>query len=163
MAFNINHPGFIGVHAPGNPQPVAELVPGTILHCNDPVQGSGEFIYLQGVANTVAGSVVVYDTRANTTTLAVTGSRGSVAVAMSANGAGSFDFYQIGGAAVVKETGATANGRPYVTATAGQASVTVSATNAIDGMTFTAADGAAGLSAGFAFAELDRPSLNGNG
>lgn len=162
MSFNINDVGHLGLKAPGSVDATLVGQVGLIVQGYDPVaQNFAEFIYLPGVASTVAGSVVVYDTFAGTTTLAVAASRGPVAVAMGATVAGTYGWYQISGTAVVKETGATAGSKPYAGATAGVPSITVVATNGIDGMTFKSADGTP--AAGFAYAQLARPSLNNNG
>lgn len=69
-------------------------------------QGSGEFIYLLGVVNTVAGSVVTYNTTTFQTAIALgtANQGGALAVAVGANVAGSYGWYQIGGSAVVKKT-----------------------------------------------------------
>lgn len=76
---------------------------GTIVRAVDPTYGMGEFIYLKGIASTVIGSLVDYDQYLATTALApATGGTGSVGVAMSANVALQFGWYQIDGAAVVK-------------------------------------------------------------
>lgn len=82
----------------------AEL--GTIIRCKDPTYGPGEFIYLQGVASTVVGSVVVYDGASHVTELAPVGSNlpRPVAIAMSANVANQYGWYQISGRAVVVKT-----------------------------------------------------------
>lgn len=128
----------------------------------DPTYGEGEFIYLKGISPTIAGSTVIYDEAANTTTLIVAGSRGPCAVAMSANVANQFGWYQIAGAASVKVAAAVAAGAaPYATATAGSIDDAVVATDKIDGARFKTADGTP--AAGFALAQLDRPALNGNG
>lgn len=69
----------------------------------DQIYGYGEFLYMKGVASTVVGSLVTYDNTLATTTLApATGGIGPVAVAMSANVASQFGWYQIRGAAAVK-------------------------------------------------------------
>lgn len=84
---------------------------GDIVRAVDPTFGSGEFIYLKGVASTVVGSVVTYDQFLATTTLApATGGKGPVAVAMSINLLGFAGWYQIGGAAVVKAPNAMVPG-----------------------------------------------------
>lgn len=76
---------------------------GYIAKAVDPTYGLGEFIYLKGVGSTVVGSMVDYDTYLATTALSpATAGTGSVAVAMSANVANQFGWYQIEGAAVVK-------------------------------------------------------------
>ena len=151
----------IGAQNPGSVDTTQQFAPGTIVKAFDSVQGQGEFIYLKGVVGTVAGSVVIYDTQANTTVLAVAGSRGPVAVATGATVANTFGFYQISGSTVVKETGAVAAGKPYATATAGVPSVSVVAGDKIDGVVFKSADGTP--SAGFAYAQLSRPTMNGLG
>lgn len=69
-------------------------------------QGAGEFIYLLGVANTVAGSAVTYNTTTYQTAIAIgtANQGGTVAFSIGANVAASYGWYQIGGAAVVKKT-----------------------------------------------------------
>ena len=123
--------------------------------------GEGEFIYLKGVAGTDIGEVVIYDEYANTTALTVAGSRGPVAVAMSANVASQYGWYQISGAAVVKAGTVVAGGAVYLTATAGSIDDAVVATDKVDGARVKTADGTP--SAGFAVVMLDRPAANGNG
>jgi hypothetical protein len=133
---------------------------GRIVSGNDPTYGDGEFIYLPGAANTAVGSVVTFDTKAGTTTLATHLSRGPVAVAMSANVANQYGWYQIAGAAVVAVAGAVVAGTPaYVTSTAGSLDDAVVSTDKIDGATFTVAASGAGTTV----AQIERPSLNGNG
>lgn len=134
---------------------------GTIIRALDPVYGEGEFVYLAGVASTAVGDLVVYDQRAGTTTRTVAGSRGPCAVAMSANLANQFGWYQVSGAAVVKSATAAANASVYVTATAGTVDDAVVATDKVDGARYKTADGTP--TAGFAVLQLSRPSLNGNG
>jgi predicted RecA/RadA family phage recombinase len=68
--------------------------------------GEGEFMYLKGVVSTVVGSLVTYDS-ANATTTLIPSSVDlgqSVAVAMSANVAGQFGWYQVTGVAVIKKS-----------------------------------------------------------
>jgi hypothetical protein len=76
---------------------------GEIQQAVDSTFGNGEFIYLMGVASTVVGSIVNYDAAAFQTALdtaAVTGPSRPLAIAMSANGAGDYGWYQIAGMAV---------------------------------------------------------------
>ena len=76
---------------------------GTIVQAVDPTYGGGEFIYLKGIASTVVGSLVDYDSYLATTALSpATGGTGSVAVSMSANVASQYGWYQIQGIAAVK-------------------------------------------------------------
>ena len=79
---------------------------GTIVRATDPTYGDGEFIYLKGVANTVVGSVVTYNSLTGQTTLAAPGTNlpQPVAVAMSANVANQYGWYQISGIAVASKT-----------------------------------------------------------
>jgi len=61
--------------------------------------GPGEFIYLSGVASTVRGSVVLIND-AYGTSLAAARDKGAMAVALSANVAGQYGWYQILGQGV---------------------------------------------------------------
>jgi hypothetical protein len=93
---------------------------GRIVDANDPVYGSGKFIYLQGVANTAVGSWVTFNLDDGTTDLLAANAIGPVAVAMSANVASQFGWYQIYGKAVgLCLTGFLDNANVYATATAG--------------------------------------------
>jgi len=76
---------------------------GTVVRAKDPTYGEGEFIYLLGVASTVVGSVVTYDASTHQTVLSAVGGNipRAVAIAMSANVASQYGWYQIGGMAVV--------------------------------------------------------------
>lgn len=161
MAYNI-------INANSFPQLISEtsttlqLPLGTRVRAYDPTYAEGEFVYLKGVASTAIGDVVIFDQYANTTTRVVAGSRGPAAIAMSANVANQYGWYQISGSAVVKTAaGVAANARPYATATAGSIDDAVVAGDAIDGARFKTADGTP--SAGFAILQFDRPCLNGNG
>lgn len=79
---------------------------GTILRATDPTYGAAEFIYLLGVASTAVGSVVTYNLASHLTALAAVGTNKPqpIAVAMSANVASQFGWYQISGIAIVKKT-----------------------------------------------------------
>lgn len=76
---------------------------GTIVRANDPTYGDGEFIYLLGVASTAVGSVVTFDASTYQTVLSAVGGNipRAVAIAMSANVASQYGWYQISGVAVV--------------------------------------------------------------
>lgn len=86
------------------PTPPATL--GMIVKAFDPTFGQGEFILLVGVASTVVGSLVTYNATTYQTALSPNTANfaAPVAVAMSANGAASFGWYQISGLAVIKKT-----------------------------------------------------------
>lgn len=115
---------------------------GSIVKAYDPSYGEGEFIYLQGVASTIVGSVVNYSTTDWTTTLQVAGTNlpRPVAVAMSANLADGYGWYQISGVAVVAKTASSmdANIAVGVSSTAGKIGAT-STGNEIQGCLTTGA------------------------
>lgn len=93
---------------------------GTIVTATDPTYGVGEFIFLKGVASTAVGSWVTYNQDDNSTTLLAANAIGPVAVAMSANVASQYGWYQISGKAVGKAlTGFVDDANVYATATAG--------------------------------------------
>ena len=75
---------------------------GRIIQAEDPTYGVAEFIYLTGVASTVVGSIVNFDDTFQTAldTSAVGGPPRPVAIAMSANVAGQYGWYQISGMAI---------------------------------------------------------------
>lgn len=117
MAYTILNPvaGYLpiastdsGVTQPGasSATPTPPLTLGTIVRATDPTYGDGEFILLAGVASTVVGSVVTYNTTSYTTTLCAVGGNVAqpVAIAMSANvAATTWGWYQISGTAVVRK------------------------------------------------------------
>lgn len=82
-----------------------------------------EYIYLQGVASTAAGSWVTYD-EAHLTTLTAANAVGPVAVAMAAIVANSYGWYQIKGvntiALAISGGAAAADVALYLTSTAGR-------------------------------------------
>ena len=84
---------------------------GLIVNAYDATLGGGEFIYLKGVASTIVGSLVVYDPVNHTTTLAPNTANldQPCAVAMSANVALAWGWYQVAGAAVIKKTAFSVN------------------------------------------------------
>ena len=77
---------------------------GTIVRAKDPTYGEGEFIYLTGIGSTTVGSIVNYDdsytTALNTTGLATPR---PLAIAMSANVASQYGWYQISGLAIASK------------------------------------------------------------
>ena len=106
--------------------PTPPTMLGMVARAFDPTYGEGEFILLLGVASTVVGSVVTYSPTTYQTTLSPNTANLSqpVAVAMSANLAASFGWYQISGLAVVKKTAVKVDPagtrRMYQSATAGR-------------------------------------------
>lgn len=101
---------------------------GALVKARHETYGEGEFIYLLGVASTVVGSVVSYNaTTYQTTLLPSTANLGTpVAVAMSANVASQYGWYQIEGLAVAKKTAVqcTPQGKIYISGTAGRIFIT---------------------------------------
>jgi len=79
---------------------------GKIVRAYDPSYGEGEFIYLLGIGSTAVGSLVTYNGVTGVTALAAVGANKPqpIAVAMSANVASQWGWYQIGGIAVMKKT-----------------------------------------------------------
>lgn len=105
---------------------------GTIIRAYDPTYGEGEFIYLLGVGSTTAGDMVTYNaTTWQTALLTTTNGENKgvpVAVAMSANLATYYGWYQISGNAVVKKTGVAVTPQVpiFISATAGKVKVLAS-------------------------------------
>ena len=131
---------------------------GTIANALDDGYGEGTFIYLPGVASTVAGDVVAYDTDAPSTTRTVAATRGPLAVAMAAVVAGKYGWYQVRGAALVNVAAAVAAGTPaYLTATAGNVDDATAAGQGIDGMVFKVLASGAGQTV----AQIAYPSASG--
>lgn len=98
-----------GVTQPGasSATPTPPLTLGMVVTATDPTNGTGEFILLAGVASTVVGSLVTYNTTSYTTALAPVGANKPqpIAIAMSANtSASTWGWYQISGVAVAKKT-----------------------------------------------------------
>jgi hypothetical protein len=136
MAFKVTSP-FIGTQAiatTSTSSTVSGLATGqnhplgTVVRAKDPTLGEGEFIYLLGVANTVVGSLVTWNATTYQTTLSPnTANLGSpVAVAMSANVASSYGWYQIAGLATIKKTAVSVAAQVaiYQSATAGRVMAT---------------------------------------
>lgn len=108
------------------PQAIADtsttqLLPlGTRIRAVDGTYGAGEFVYLKGVASTAVGSWVLIAEDDYSTTLLAANDIGQVAVAMSANVASQYGWYQVRGKAIGKAlTGFLDNANVYSTATAG--------------------------------------------
>lgn len=127
MAYTISNPfaGFqslttvdAGVVAPNNVNtgsttaiPTPPAYPGMIISGRDPTYGGAEFILLLGVGSTAVGSVVVYNQTTFQTALAPVGTNlpQPIAIAMSANGAGTWGWYQIAGIAVAAKSQGSAS------------------------------------------------------
>ena len=138
---------------------------GMICRAFDPTFGEGEFIVLAGVANTVVGLLVNYNTTSYTTTLmpSTANLAQPCAVAMSANIlATTFGWYQISGVAVIKKTATkvSPNVALYQSATAGRVFATATSGKQILGC--RSANAATIASATSTInAIIDRPHMQG--
>lgn len=116
------------------PQPIqsvsaTQLLPfGTIVRAYDPIMGAGEFMYLQGIASTVVGDVVNYNsfTGATTRNVAAANANQTLAIAMAALVASTFGWYQVSGACIVTNNATAAAGLVYVVGTGTVSSTAVS-------------------------------------
>lgn len=143
---------------------VARVAIGTIVKGFDDLMGEAEFMYLPGVAGTLAGDHVLFDLApgAATTTRSTTANANAgqpSAVAVAAVPAGSFGWYQISGVAVVNVIAGTAVGRPFLSATAGSLSSTAAAGSHLIGARLSTAIGVP--AAGQAYLTLTRPAVQG--
>lgn len=148
------------------PQAIAEtsttanLPLGTIKNAKDSTYGAGEFIYLKGVADTVAGSWVTYNMDDGSTALLAAGAVGPVAVAMSANVASQYGWYQIHGKAVARAvtgSGAIADDDDlYIGTSAGEANDTTVAGDRI----WNVKTASINTTLGFIDVEIARPFTN---
>lgn len=120
--------------------------------------GEAEFIYLAGVASTAQGDVVTFDERNGTTTRALEGVRGPVAVAMAATTASLYGWYAVTGSVPVN-TGSNAPsvGPVYLSRTAGEVTGVPFEGEKVDGMAAVRVP-----SGGFTTCRLTNPTANGN-
>lgn len=147
------------------PQPIAStsttqnLPLGTRVRAVDDTYGEGEFIYLEGVANTAVGSWVTFNEDDYSTALLAANAIGQVAVAMSANVADQYGWYQVRGKAIGKAlTDFADNGNVYATATAGSVDDAVVAGDRVKKCKGASAVGTP--SAGLAEFEIDAPFMD---
>jgi hypothetical protein len=149
-------------------QPIAETSTtkqhplGKIVRANDTTYGSGEFVYLKGVADTAVGSLVTYDPYLATTTLApATGGIGPVAVSLSANVANQYGWYQIGGVAAVKAPNAMSAGANVFMLAATPGSVDDAQVNGEQVVGAVVSTTTGTPSSGLALITINRPFLQG--
>lgn len=132
---------------------------GTRVRAADSSLGAGEFIYLSGVASTAVGSWVIFNEADYSTVLLGANAIGQVAVAMSANVASSYGWYQVRGKAVGKAlTGFVDNANVYATATPGSVDDAV-----VAGDRVKQCKGASAVdtpSTGLAYFEIDAPFMD---
>lgn len=146
-------------------QPIAETstvakVPlGMIAKARHATYGVGEFIYLQGVASTGLGEWVLFAQDDWSTALLPANGIGEVAIAMSANVASQYGWYQRRGRAIGKAlTGFADNANVYATATSGSVDDAV-----VSGDRVKRAKGASAVgtpSSGLAEFEIDNPYMD---
>lgn len=150
----------IGAQPIANTETTAKHTLGTVVRAEDPDYGSGEFIYLKGVASTAVGSWVAYFPDDWTTALLDTDDspKQSVAIAMSANVASQYGWYQVRGKASGLALASFAdNGDVYATSTGGSVDDAV-----VDGYMVHKARGASTIvGAGLADFEIDYPYTDG--
>jgi hypothetical protein len=121
--FRAVQPGLIGAQDIATTSTTKKHELGTVVKAKDVAStayGEGEFIYLQGIGSTAVGSwITIIDN--SVTALAVADAVGQVAVAMSANVASQYGWYQISGQAAGKVlTGfVSAGSDAFLTSTAG--------------------------------------------
>jgi len=149
----------IGMQAIADTDTVQNHPLGTVVRAEDPTYGAGEFIYLLGLASTAIGEWVTYNTDDGSTALLAANAIGPVAVAMSANIASQYGWYQIQGKAVgLCLAGFVDNANVYATATAGSIDDAV-----VAGDRVKRAKGASAIgtpAAGQAEFEIDRPFMD---
>lgn len=114
---------------------------GTSVMAYDLTYGEGSFIYLKGVASTAVGDVVSYNAYTGATTrwagTAITG--WPLAIAMSANVASQYGWYQVRGNAVTNISGTvTAADSAYFNATAQLKSAAVAGKQVVNCVAATA-------------------------
>lgn len=96
--------------------------------------GLNEYIYLLGVASTVAGSVVTFDRTSGATTLIAGNAVGPVAVAMAATVASTYGWYCIYGTCTAACDTIADNAAVYIDGTAGRIDDAVVAGDLVAGM-----------------------------
>ena len=132
MAYALTYP-YVGAPVFTDTDTTKKVPLGTIVKGFDSTYGEGEFIYLLGVGSTEVGSLVTYNTTTWQTALGTVSNlknKGTpVAVAMSANLASNYGWYQISGNAVVKKTtvAVTPSVPVFISATSGRIKVLASA------------------------------------
>lgn len=132
---------------------------GTIVRAKDPTYGAGEFIYLKGLALTAVGTWVTYTSDDGGTALLAANAIGPVAVAMSANVANQYGWYQIQGKAIGKAlTGFLDNANVYATSTGGSVDDAVVAGDRVKNA--TGASAVDTPSTGLAEFEIARPWMD---
>lgn len=120
--------------------------------------GSGEFIYLLGVASTAVGSWVTYNLDDGGTALLAANAIGPVAIAMSANVASQYGWYQISGKAIGLAVSGVDNAIVSAHATAGSVDDTLVDGDMVHLAKFASAQDVP--STGFCEFEIHRPYMD---
>jgi hypothetical protein len=156
MAFKSINPR-IGVQDIAETSTVQNHPLGTRVQAQDPSYGVGEFIYLKGLAATAVGSWVTFLQDDGATALLAANAIGPVAVAMSANVADQYGWYQIYGKcpSALVLAGFADNANVYATATAGSVDDAVVAGDRVKN-----ARGASAIASGAAEMELWYPFMD---
>lgn len=134
---------------------------GQVVDAYDGTYKAGKFIYLAGAASTAAGDLVCYNSKSGATvrtTHGGSGANGPAAVAMSANLASFYGWYQIQGSGPVKSGTVAADAALYLTSTAGSVDDAAVSGDLVDGLTSKAAD-----SGGFTTCQIDFPNISSIG
>jgi hypothetical protein len=166
MAFLIKE-ALMGMPPIGSISASAVVTPGTIVRADDPGYGSGEFIFLQGVASTVLGSIVNWGGLSGsnlptfqTALLPSTANLACpVAFATAAILAGQYGWYQVSGVAVAAATVMAGAGVVGIGLTAGIISSTLVAGKQILNAASLVAVGTP--AAGQTLVQINRPFAQG--
>jgi acyl CoA:acetate/3-ketoacid CoA transferase alpha subunit len=127
---------------------------GTIVQAHDATTyETGEFIYLKGIGSTVVGSWVTYNVTPGTTALIAPSAIGPVAIAMSANVASQYGWYQISGHAIAKAADVADSGKVYIDTTAGFCDDAAVVGDRVNNAKWTGADD----TSGYATVYISRP------
>lgn len=160
LNYKITSPGYIGAQ-PINATSTTQTLPlGTVVRAVDANYGEGAFIYLKGVASTAVSDAVVYNVKAGTTTRTVATSSGLVGIAMSANVASQYGWYQIEGEAIVNVAASVVAGKT-VSTTATDGTIGPGATGITPLYNATAKTATDTPTTGFAQIQICRPWISG--
>lgn len=154
MAYTIINPQ-LGFSRIGSVDTVQACAFGTIVQAVDPTYGAGEFIYLKGVASTIAGSWVTYNHEDGTTALLAPNAIGPVAVATAATDSTTeYGWYQITGLASAYAADVADSGKVYIDTAAGRADDAVVVGDRITNAKWASVES---TSTNLALARLSRP------
>lgn len=167
MAFIITN-GVAGSQPIATTSTVKNHPVGKIVTAVDPTLGEGEFIYLKGVVGTIVGLVVTYVASTGATVLSLTSGvvngGAPLAVAMSANVASQWGWYQIAGDATIKKTAVKVDPagttKVYLSATSGRVMQTSVASRQVLGARWISATTVTSTTS-TAIATINRPIMQG--